>query len=112
VVFCSRLKLKPVMFNETNCQVNTLLILLDGSLLFSNNTTVEGLPDGAVERIFLYCLAWSIGGLLELRDRSLFDSQMRTLSGCMPAKVCKLNSMFSSLKLNMFALVSLMRPLH
>lgn len=39
------------------------------------------------ERHFLFCLAWSIGGLLGTADRSKFDSFLRSLSDQAPAPV-------------------------
>lgn len=39
-----------------------------------------------IEKIFLYCLAWTLGGLLETEDRRKFDSYLRTIdkAGAMP----------------------------
>ena len=37
-----------------------------------------------VEIHFLYCLAWSIGGLLDVHDRKAFDKFLRTISKSMP----------------------------
>eukprot|EP01138_Halocafeteria_seosinensis_P007479 gb/GECG01007645.1/.p1 GENE.gb/GECG01007645.1/~~gb/GECG01007645.1/.p1 ORF type:complete len:3314 (+),score=514.53 gb/GECG01007645.1/:1-9942(+) len=34
-----------------------------------------------VERVFIYCLSWSVGGLLEPNDRKHFDSYIRELAG-------------------------------
>ena len=36
------------------------------------------------ERLFLYCLAWSVGGLLPQEERPAFDAQLRTLSSSLP----------------------------
>lgn len=35
------------------------------------------LSDVKYERIFLYCLTWSAGGLLEMKERPLFDQELR-----------------------------------
>ena len=39
------------------------------------------------ERVFLYCLAWSVGGLLPQQERPAFDTQLRTLSSSLPQEV-------------------------
>ena len=46
------------------------------------------IPVVHLERIFLYCLAWSLGGLLHERDRLSFDIELRAISpSAMPTKV-------------------------
>ncbi len=42
------------------------------------------------ERIFLYCLAWSLGGLLDVSERRKLDGRLRTLSTQMPVVVRQL----------------------
>jgi dynein heavy chain len=39
------------------------------------------------ERLFLYCLAWSAGGLLPKEERPAFDAQLRTLTQNLPPQV-------------------------
>ena len=34
-----------------------------------------------VKRIFLYCLTWSLGGLLDTKDRPAFDADVRAIAG-------------------------------
>lgn len=94
----SRLNCKPVMHNESVCQVSTLLTLLTGVL---KPLTGEGAGSGSggsaaaaaalaphhYECLFIYCLAWSLGGLLDARDRVAFDAQLRTLTSQAPKKV-------------------------
>lgn len=102
-----RINLKPVMHNETVCQVNTLLTLLTGVLKPLGSSGAGGssasgsggspaTPSGAVfspdhyERLFLYCCAWALGGLLDVGDRVAFDAQLRTLTDQAPPPVSKL----------------------
>ena len=80
-----RLNLRPVMSNEAVCQVGTLMTLLNGCLLKSVNAN-ETLDGAHYERIFLYCLAWAVGGLLDVKDRPAFDTELRTLSQAVPHK--------------------------
>ena len=100
-----RISLKPVMHNETVCQVNTLLTLLTGVLKplgggggaggasASGSGAGPASPSGAAlsadhyERLFLYCAAWALGGLLDVSDRVAFDTQLRTLTDQAPLPV-------------------------
>lgn len=63
--------------------MNTLLTLL-ASCLHHTVEANEFLSEGHYERIFLYALAWSVGGLLGIDDRKLFDRKLRQLSDNMP----------------------------
>lgn len=81
-----RTNLSPVMHNETVCQVGTLLTLLDGALA-PPAAGGDSLTTTHYERIFLYCLTWSIGGLLPQSDRAAFDAHLCSLADDMPAKV-------------------------
>ena len=77
--------MKFIMENETICQISTLLALLEGCLsrVKSNTSSVY-----QMEQIFLYCLSWSLGGLLHENDRNAFDALLRTISpDAMPPKV-------------------------
>jgi dynein heavy chain, axonemal len=80
-----RLNLSPVMYNEQVCQVNTLLTLLKGCLKHYSDAH-EALNDQKYERIFLFCLTWSLGGLLEVKQRALFDAELRSFASGMPPK--------------------------
>lgn len=73
-----RLQTRPVLHNESVGQVQTLLALLEGVML-TLAATPEAKSATAYERHFMYCLAWSIGGLLDPKDRSPFDAQLRSL---------------------------------
>ena len=70
-----RLNLRPVVYNENVCQVGTLLKLLEGMLMPHDN-----LKEDQYERIFLYCLVWSLGGLLDGEDRSAFSGELRKMA--------------------------------
>ncbi|KAK9865923.1 hypothetical protein WJX84_001850 [Apatococcus fuscideae] len=80
-----RMNLRPVMHNEVVCQVDTLMTLLNGSLAKAVAAN-DILKDSHYERIFLYCTAWSLGALLEPKDRILFDAELRSLSDAVPPK--------------------------
>ena len=79
-------KCKPVIANEDVCQIGTLLTLLSailqagGEALSWNVTTQD-----RIERVFLFCCAWSLGGLLDRDDRVRFDAALRTLTALAPA---------------------------
>ncbi len=76
-LFC-RLSAEEVLFNEAVSQVQTLLSLLE-AILLAMPASPEARSVLAYERHFLYSLAWSIGGLLEPKDRASFDRQLRTI---------------------------------
>eukprot|EP00887_Chlorella_sp_A99_P001633 scaffold8.g1633.t1 len=102
-----RVHLRPVMHNEQVCQVNTLLTLLSGVLKPAGGEGGSGSGSGAggaapaapdrYERLFLYCAAWSLGGLLDGKDRPLFDAQMRGLSVQMPPKLSESDTVYEFL---------------
>jgi dynein heavy chain len=46
----------------------------------------EALPEAKLERLFLYCLAWSLGGLLAEKERPALDAELRSITSNMPAK--------------------------
>lgn len=74
------------MYNEAVCQVTTLMTLLNGCLLKSV-TENSALAPATYERFFLYCLAWGLGGLVDVKDRPALDAEFRTMSDQMPKKV-------------------------
>ena len=82
-----RLHLKPMLHNEVVCQVGTLLTLLD-SVLAKSAAAAAGDAGAAagMERVFLFSLAWSLGGLLDSRDRAAFDAELRTQSSALPKR--------------------------
>ncbi|CAL8466542.1 g6078 [Coccomyxa elongata] len=98
-----RANLRAVMHNETACQISTLLTLLEGSLAAEPPGTnmAEPLPPALLsahmERVFVFCLTWSLGGLLHERDRPLFDAELRKLAPAdiMPPKARLCLSVFT-----------------
>ena len=46
----------------------------------------EQLPDAKLERLFLYCLTWSLGALLSEKERPSFDAELRSIGGSLPPK--------------------------
>lgn len=74
------------MYNEAVCQVTTLMTLLNGCLLKSV-TDNSALPPVHYERIFMYCMAWGLGGLLDVKDRPALDAELRNMSDALPKKV-------------------------
>ena len=70
---------------ESVCQISTLLTLLEGSL---SKVQTNMFPVLHLERVFLYCVSWGLGGLLHEDDRYAFDSLLRVISPlAMPPKV-------------------------
>ena len=80
----------PVMDFETVVQVESLLHLLEGSCSYfgERSAAVSAIH---YERMFLYCITWSLGGRLDDIGRQEFDTALRLLAKEMPAKV-KLHS--------------------
>ncbi|KAK9794950.1 hypothetical protein WJX73_010224 [Symbiochloris irregularis] len=86
-----RVSCKPVLHNETVSQVQTLLTLLEGVLKSRGALGGDSAPEGSVppdakgiERIFLFCLAWGVGGLLDKKDRIALDAELRKLTDLLP----------------------------
>jgi dynein heavy chain, axonemal len=64
--------------------VESCIRLFTGLLAGANlSDSVSDLTD-ELEKIFLFCLTWSVGGLLETEDRSRMDAYLRALSKLMP----------------------------
>nr|Q39575.1 RecName: Full=Dynein gamma chain, flagellar outer arm [Chlamydomonas reinhardtii]7KZM_C Chain C, Dynein gamma chain, flagellar outer arm [Chlamydomonas reinhardtii]7KZN_C Chain C, Dynein gamma chain, flagellar outer arm [Chlamydomonas reinhardtii]7KZO_C Chain C, Dynein gamma chain, flagellar outer arm [Chlamydomonas reinhardtii]8GLV_AD Chain AD, Dynein gamma chain, flagellar outer arm [Chlamydomonas reinhardtii]8GLV_AX Chain AX, Dynein gamma chain, flagellar outer arm [Chlamydomonas reinhar len=80
-----RISLKPVMYNEQVSIVGTVMTLLNGYLK-SMKEAGTAMNDAKYERVFLYCMTWSLGGLLEMKERPLFDQELRTFAHNMPPK--------------------------
>ena len=81
-----KLECKPVMggipwehVSRDFCSVTTLLTMLDACLLkcVDNN---EILSEHHYERIFIYCLCWSMGAMLPLEDRLKFNAKVVELA--------------------------------
>jgi dynein heavy chain len=39
------------------------------------------LTESKLERVFLYCLIWSLGGLLDIKERLALDAELRSFAG-------------------------------
>ena len=76
-------ELSPVMFVPKVAVMASCCKLLD-ALLKPSADAGKFLEDSVMERIFMNCLFWSAGGMLELPDRIQFDAHMRKLTGCLP----------------------------
>ena len=74
-----RLHQRPGVANEAACRVGDLTPLLNGCLLESLNA-LKTLDGAHCERIFLHCLAWALGGMLDVNDRPAFDTELCMLS--------------------------------
>jgi hypothetical protein len=46
----------------------------------------EQLSEAKLERLFLYSVTWSLGGLLSEKERPVFDAELRSFAGNMPPK--------------------------
>lgn len=80
-----RINLKSTMHNEQVCQVKTLITLLEGCL--QRYGAAAASSPAMLERIFLYCLTWSLGSLIDAKDRPAFDAELRSKAGsAMPPK--------------------------
>lgn len=77
------------MYNEAVCQVTTLMTLLNGCLLKSV-TENSALTPVHYERIFMYCMAWGLGGLVDAKDRPALDTELRNMSEALPKKVIQI----------------------
>lgn len=75
-----RLSYKPVMHNEVACTLAAMRTLMDGCL--GNSEVLAGsvqVPEMTLKRYFVYCMTWTLGGLLGVRERSLFDADVRAV---------------------------------
>jgi dynein heavy chain len=73
-----RMQYRPLVYNETACTLAAMRTLMDGCLPDAGSTNI---PAHKVRRIFLYCLTWSLGGLLDPKDRPAFDADVRAVGG-------------------------------
>ena len=46
----------------------------------------ESLSPARLERTFIYCAAWGLGGLLDVKDRAAFDAELRIFAANMPPR--------------------------
>ncbi len=65
--------------------MNTLLTLLNGHLKLLKDAG-KALDDAKMERVFLFCLTWALGGLLDPKERVLFDHELRSFASNMPPR--------------------------
>ena len=61
------------------------MTLLTGSLKTFKDLGAA-LSEVKQERVFLFCLTWALGGLLEMKDRVLFDGELRSFAANMPPR--------------------------
>jgi len=65
-----------------NCRLLSLAALTDPCRHGSSHEQSEA----RLERLFLYCLTWSLGGLLSEAERPAFDGELRNFASNMPPK--------------------------
>jgi dynein heavy chain len=75
---------RPVIQSQRVALIESQLTLL--TFLLDDCDLSESLEDvaGEIERVFLFSLAWTVGGLLESEDRVKFDAYLREISTNMP----------------------------
>lgn len=56
----------------------------------------ETLSPDRLERMFIYCTTWGLGGLLDVKDRAGFDAELRSFGANMPPR-CALRGAASGL---------------
>ena len=57
----------------------TLTLSIDGLLMISDLAPNSDVLSGELERLFIYSLTWAVGGLLDVDDRYVQYSTVRTL---------------------------------
>ncbi len=67
------------------CQVNTLLTLLNGYIKAFKDAG-KAIDEVRMERIFLFCVTWALGGLLDVKERPLLDHELRSFAANMPPR--------------------------
>jgi len=55
-------------------------------MLSRHDDVHEAISPARLERIFIYCAAWGLGGLLSVEDRAVFDAELRSFGSNMPPK--------------------------
>lgn len=74
-----RMQYRPLVYNETACTLAAMRTLMDGCGLGGDGAAA--MPAMTVQRLFVYALTWSLGGLLDQKDRPAFDADVRSLGG-------------------------------
>jgi len=76
---CKEAMKTPKAGRASSCLVLLQSLLDDDDVELSASFGPDAQNDlnGEIERIFLYCICWSIGGLLEADDRTKFDAFLR-----------------------------------
>jgi Dynein heavy chain AAA lid domain len=72
------------MVVEQSCQIQTLLSLLNAVLGKHAGRVLEYQQ---YEMLLIFCLVWSLGGLIQENCRGSFDGFLRGLTHLMPTKV-------------------------
>jgi dynein heavy chain len=82
-----KLECRPVMggipwehVSRDFCSVGSLLTMLDASLKPAVEAS-ETYDKERYERVFIYCVVWSLGGMLPLEDRAKFNATLLKLCG-------------------------------
>lgn len=88
-----RIHCRPVMFNQAVCTVAQLCTLMDGCLKASMAAN-EILSESHYERLFVYCMCWSLGALLSPKDRESFDKEVRKQCENLPMKMAEGETLF------------------
>ena len=77
-----KLECRPVMggipwehVSRDFCSVGSLLTMLDASLKPAVEAS-ETYDKERYERVFIYCVVWSLGGMLPLEDRAKFNATL------------------------------------
>ncbi|CAG9462434.1 unnamed protein product [Pedinophyceae sp. YPF-701] len=75
--------IKNAMQNQPVCMITSLLDLLR-AILAPFVSDGAFCPEDHLERLFLYALCWAVGGVVDLKGRSLVDAELRKHTKNMP----------------------------
>ena len=76
---CVNKQVNAVMYSTDGIYLNSCFKLLE-ALLASSEENKMIYPESHMEKLFIYSLCWSLGALLELDDRVVFDRILRGLT--------------------------------